>query len=210
MGIDATMIVVINRKITEDERRRWSYLFGSAFADKLWIGYDEKIRNKPLDYPKNYRNSNPNPHVYEQDGDDFVISKEHTMLEVPLSSRYYGKGYERGPLFNYIAMAEFLEFLIPECRVYYGGDSSGVCLELFDKSAREDLIKHFIKNNGRNNYLRAFDADKNKNTPDCPVCEVNMFRNGWGNNYSLYTCAGCGWMISTKDGITKAGFEFKE
>lgn len=193
MGIDAQMFIKTKLEVNEEKLKHWSYIFGSAFHYNLFLGSGENIYHKPLEKIE----------VYQQDGDDILPELNETFLEVPLSGRYYGIGYERGNLFNYIQIAEFLEKLIPNSEIWYGGDSSGVCAELFDKNKRDELTNHFI-NNGKDPYNRYFDRENDG--PNCPICEVKMVRNGWGNNYKAFSCIGCGWQHSEKNGIITKGF----
>jgi hypothetical protein len=201
MGIDARMIVVTTNKPSKEDIKRWSYIFGSAFAQDLFLGFEDTIYNKPIELIKN---------TVDQDGPDFVIDKDKTILEIPLPGRYYGEGYERGNLLTYIYIAEFLEQLIPESIIYYGEDSSGVLFEQFDQKRRKELLEYYIKVNGRDPYVRGFDAREKSPTPICPVCDVNMFKNGWGNKYALFTCSGCGWKQVERDGKVSKGFTVKE
>jgi hypothetical protein len=195
MGIDAQMFIKTRTDVTPERLKSWSYIFGSAFKYHLSIGYKDKIWHKPIEKIE----------VYEQDGDDIIPATNETFLRVYPSGRYYGIGYERGPIMTYIQMAEFLERLIPNCEVWYGGDSSGACAELFDKTKREKLINHFISANGHDSYNHYFDKDSNG--PDCPVCEVKMVQNGWGPDYKAYGCLGCGWQRSERSGEVREGFD---
>lgn len=189
MGVDAEMFVTLNREVSNDELKRASYIFGSAFHHLLWIGNGEKIDNHPLE---------------RHSSDAWPKIQAQTVLRIPLLTRYYGIGYERGPLFNYIMMAELLEKLFPDCQVHYGGDSSGVEIELFDKAKRNEMIEHFAKV-GHDAYNRYFDKDKIG--PQCPVCDVQMIQNGWGPKYKRFNCLGCGWIhVERNDEVIK-GFD---
>src|SRR5258708_27710312 len=172
MGIDGEMFIeIVNEKLAEVEIKKASYIFGSAYHHMLMLGFDEKIYHRPLELITS--------EIREQDGPDIKLNPKNTYIHIPLAGRYYGIGYERGPIIEYIMMAEFLEQLFPLCNIYYGGDSSGVLYTLFGKETRSELLQYFIKNHGRDNYLRAF--DKENDGFNCPVCDVKMIRNGWGN-----------------------------
>jgi len=190
MGVDARMYVKLSKPISKGELKHKSYLFGQAFHHLLMIGFGDEIYYRPLETKKE---------DYES-GEDWDI-------KIPLTGRYYGPGYERGPIFDYISIANFLESILPGCTIMYGGDS-GEELIIFNKQYRDAMINHFITHNGRVNYVDHFDRDKNG--PDCPVCEVRMTQNGSGNKYALYTCIGCGWMERHKDGLITKGFSFKD
>jgi len=51
-------------------------------------------------------------------------------------------------------VAEWLERRVPECVVWYGGDSSGICAELFDTPARKKLLEHFASENGHEDVVK--------------------------------------------------------
>lgn len=197
MGIDAEMKVLVPREISSGELKRWSYVFGSAFHYDLMLGFDDNIYHKPLSVDTEFAE-------YSHGIEPKVGT---TVLDVPLSGRYYGEGYERGPITTYIIIAEFLERMIGDCIVYYFGDSGGAdSAEVFDKARRDELLDHFISV-ARDPYIKGFDRENDG--PDCPVCEVKMIRNGWGNNYKLFSCSGCGWMQREKDNEITKGFNIK-
>jgi hypothetical protein len=201
MGIDAQMFVRIPRLVTDEEVARWSYIFGSLCHHDLFLGTTEHIYHKPLERID----------IYQQDGDDIIPKAGETFLNVPWAGRYYGEDYERGPLLTYIAGAEFLEALIPGCAVWYGGDSSGVLAEPFDKTRRRALLKHAAEN-GHDPYNRAFDSLSKDGfvEPECPICAVSMPRSGWGPAYAFFRCNGCGWEVRYRDTTKAAGFRLKD
>ena len=64
-------------------------------------------------------------------------------LDVNLWNAYYGIGYERGDIELFIKCAEWLEHRFPGCQVYYGHDVDDENLRLFDKAARDELLRHY-------------------------------------------------------------------
>ena len=199
MGVDARMWVKTKTPLTKEEVKHCSYLFGQAYHYYLMIGFDKKCYYHPLDRVIDLENP-------EYEPNDFQTPE---FLHVPLSNRYYGPGYERGPLMTYVGMAEFLERLIPFCEIYYGNDSSDE-YQLFNREKRTKLIDYFIHNRGRNNYVGGFDSEPESKAVMCPHCERRMARDGWGATYSHYSCLGCGWTKRTKDGVTNEGYNVKE
>lgn len=185
MGVDAEIFVKLAAPITNEQLKKASYIFGSAFHYDLMLGHDNTHYHHPIELSKYY--------------------KEYD-LEIPLSGRYYGPGYERGDLFTYVAMAELLEILFPACTIYYGGDS-GEEKEEFDRTKRNELMRYYVKANARDRYVRAFDRDNAG--MNCPNCDVQMTQNGWGPSFKLFTCQGCGWVDRTKDGVHTAGYNLK-
>lgn len=199
MGIDARMFVRVPRAVSDNDLRDWNYRLGSMAHHWLFLGSGDRIYHKPLERIA----------IYKQDGDDIVPKDGETFLNVPLGGRYYSDGYERGDLLAYVGIAEFLEVLIPDCAVWYGGDSSGVCAELFDRSARTKLLAHASKVS-HDPYNSHFDSRRDVPQPMCQSCEFPMDRRGFGNNYALFTCNGCDWEIQIRDGQKIEGFNVAE
>lgn len=144
--------------------------------------------------------------VYTQDGDDVLAAEGEWLLEVSLWTRYYGVGYERGDLMTICATAEWIEQNIVPCEVWYGGDSSGVCITPFGPDERESLKEHFYSLNGRD-YFKHFGRDANIPQPKpCGLCipnEPRFNQYGFGQNYAAVSCGGCGKNFETRDnGVT--------
>ena len=147
--------------------------------------------------------------VYHEDSDDPVHANDgECLLEVSLWGRYYGVGYERGDILTYCAAAEWLEANLPCCTVWYGGDSSGVCVELFDDGKRRELRRHLFSSEGRDYYARNFMSSMGRDfgtPPACSLCPGGQYcgsRNGFGATYAAYHCAGCGVSVETNDSGT--------
>lgn len=192
MGIDAEMFVRTKAKVTKEDVREFAYRLGEAFGpENFWIWKDEGRIRHCLEIIK----------TYHQDGPDIKPARGETFIEVHIASRYYGPGYERGDLPLLVMVAEWLEENIPGSEVWYGGDSSGVEAEKFDKAARRRFLKHFYKH-GHSLYRDVFDKIKKDEleNPVCKCCWKKMRRYGWGENYAAYNCDGCGESVVTKDG----------
>jgi hypothetical protein len=205
MGIDAQMFVRIPRLVSDEDVKQWSYRFGSMCHYELFLGHGTTRYHKPLERIA----------VYSQDGPDIKPKVGETFLELHLNGRYYGEDYERGPLLTFIAMAEFLEILIPQCAVWYGGDSSGVCAEPFDKTRRDALLRHAAKvaHEPYTHYDRSIlQGDAHAPSEMCPSCEMPAARCGWGGNppFALYRCDGCGWQIEYRGTVRREGFTIPE
>lgn len=194
MGVDARIWVKTAIPYSREEVKHVSYLFGQAFHNDLMIGHEKKLWYHPLDRVIDLENP-------EYEPEDF---RKPEYLHIPLAGRYYGPGYERGPLMTYVAMAELLERLLPFCEVYYGNDSSDE-YQLFNRDERIKLIDYFMLNGGRLNYVRGFDQSVT-NKQMCPHCERIMPQNGWGATYSFHSCTGCGWARKVRDGNVEEGF----
>lgn len=62
---------------------------------------------------------------------------EDDTIEVTSWWRYYGPGYERGPWPDIYRCIRAVQAWLPQCRVYYGGDSSDHVDEVTDEFLRE-------------------------------------------------------------------------
>lgn len=184
MGVDAQMLVKTKKPLSWEEVRRISVQLADCYGtDAFMISEDYGHALEIVD-------------EYYQDGDTVVPSDGEQFIEVRLWGRYYGVGYERGPLMEYISIAQWLEIVIPDCVVLYGGDSSGICAEPFDAAAREKLFRHFIEV-GHSAYHGFFGEG-----PGCDFCLGKAMSNhGGSSRYDFYSCHGCGkHVIAVKGG----------
>lgn len=189
MGIDARMLLRIKGDYTEEQTLELARRTFECFGDNV-LFIDRHSGDKKHCITK--------VDEYYQDGETLHPREGETFLEVDLWGRYYGIDYERGHLPDYIMLAEFFEQLIPNVEVWYGGDSSGVCAEPFDRMTRYNLFKHFVEN-GHSPYNEYF--DKEKDGMICERCNIQMIRHGWGQNYKAWYCKGCGEHVTERDGV---------
>ena len=141
-----------------------------------------------------------------QDGDPIFAVKNEWFLEVNLWTRYYGVGYERGDLMTICAVAEWCELNIPNCEVWYGGDSSGVLAAPFPEFERTKLKKHSYSQHGRDYYDQGmfgkFARESDKAHPEpCGLCigAGSFSQYGSGSQWSAVHCASCGKSFETRD-----------
>jgi len=171
----------------------------SIFAD---VGKPPEERRRALDLTRAYEedgDAEPGK-LWTQDGPDIVAEDGEWFLRVSLWSRYYGVGYERGDLLTICAVAEWIEFNIPDCAVWYGGDSSGVLAEPFDAPARHKLKKHLFSLQGRD-YFQHERRGSFPTPPPCSLCipgEPRFDRHGWGATMAV-NCGGCGKTFESRD-----------
>lgn len=192
MGVDAQMFVKTRNPLSEKEVRRLAVDLCEAFgADKFAIGEDWPIYDDSYDKQVGKgRHSLQIIKKYNQDGPTLKPKKGEQFIEVHMWTRYYGPGYERGDLPFIIAVAEWLEIRIPGCEVWYGGDSSGINAELFDKAARSALFEHFVK--GGHRAYRGYFGQGRGTQPLCGFCDYAMNNYGGGPGVEFYGCDGCG------------------
>lgn len=190
MGIDARMLLKVKGTISDDTVLKLAVEAFKRFGDILAI----------YDFCKPPEHCIVKVKEYGQDGPSILPQEDETLLEVRLHGRYYGKGYERGNLPDYLILAEYFELAIPGVEVFYGGDSSGVLAEPFGKAERQDLFFHFTQF-GHSPYSEYFDREKDG--PTCPLCKIQMIRYGWGGNYRAWYCPGCNDHVEERDGVRK-------
>jgi len=190
MGIDACMLIKVPRVVDKAEALQIAVNAYERFGDALFVIKDGEGKRHCVTVQEEY----------SQDGDTIYPEPGQTLLEVHLWGRYYGEGYERGPLHTYIVLAEYFEQAIEGATVYYGGDSSGICADPFDKAARDKIFSYFVKF-GHRPYQEFFDHDADGHI--CDLCNTKVIRNGWGGNYKAWFCPGCGREWEERDGIMK-------
>lgn len=219
MGIDARMYVITDYQFTDEELQLWNYRIGAVLgvhskSGPIWVTREyggRRALERSDTLPSYYDNEEQAreegwvPDTIQQDHIDNSLdvhaASNERMLKVSLFTRYYGIGYERGDLIGLIATAEWLERNIPNARVYYGGDSSGVIIDPWTKEKREELLAHWAQM-GHEPYNSAFDNDHGSTRMERPICDfcgVPTMRFGWGGNYAAFGCAGCGLSIVTED-----------
>lgn len=222
MGIDARMLVKIKFEPTDEQIARWSWdlvaatepeIFFLQFGDESWATDHKPQRALQLsDNGAEYYSESkraalpPNGKIYHQDGPDVLAEDGEWFLEVNLAGRYYGVGYERGNLPDYVFVAAWIEANIPTAEVWYGGDSSGVCVERFGPRERHDLMKHFLSEHGKDYYQGEMSRIEPglKLPPPCGLCPATgaeFTQCGWGRsgNWARLHCRGCGRYFQTED-----------
>lgn len=179
MGIDAKLAVILpSSPPSPAQLRSWSWwLCSSVGAEKFWSFGGTGVFS---------HNENERADLYE----------------LSVGTRYYGPGYERGDILGLCSIAEWLEQNIPGCLILYGSDHSDAW-ETFDEAKRKKLKAHLYSQSGRAyfNYSSASD-DGIPRPPPCQSCipEAGPVRNGWGKDYALFSCHGCGKKFKTTDG----------
>lgn len=177
MGVDARMLVrgVKQGQVSQKRLDELSYLLAASF-DIIW--HSQKWKIKALEFVNEY----------EQDGEPIVGNKDEALIKVNLTCRYYGEDYARGPILDIINVAEWLEHHIKGAQVYYGGDSSCICAEPFNKEHR-DRLKEFYFDNYCFPYISVF--DRNNRQPTCSFCQQPIILNCWGGSLSAGKCQAC-------------------
>lgn len=195
MGIDARMLIILPYIPTAAQIALWSWDIAAALsADKFMV--------PAITSAEAYDKEELTGKIWYQDGPSIQAKENEFFLSVNLWSRYYGVGYERGDLIGLISVAEWIERNIPDSTVFYGGDSSGVCAEPWNKEEREKLLSHFMGEHGRDYYSSFGTLDRSSySPPGCANCvpERSQRRHGWGGEFAAYYCPGCGKSQETHD-----------
>jgi len=165
MGVDTLMQVKVTKPLLPAELTKLSWRLAGAFYKEPFWFFDEK---------------------------DLCIAEseqDSTLLELAVSGRYYGPEYERGPLMTFIAIAEWLEYNLPNCVVLYGNDSDDQ-MEVFDSAKRQVYKTHFFTH-GHHPYQSYFGISRNQTRPLCPRCNELMNNVGGGGAEEFWSCYGC-------------------
>lgn len=141
MGVDAIMRVEAD--ISDEELRELCFKAGCTFgSNRFWIEHKSGQR---------------------------AFTRTEHGFEVQWMQRYYGEGYERGDIFFVINLAEFFEYHIGRCRIFYGGDFSDDMVELHSEERRK-LKKHSFRV-GRLPYIRSDGLPLMSGNIPGPICD---------------------------------------
>lgn len=198
MGIDAEILVKHKgQKLTEAEVRRLAYRLASTIGpDHFMIDFGKHGWHalniiQPLEADDGY------PELlgkvaYCQDGPPVLAEPGEQFLRCYLSTRYYGQVYERGDWQTIRSVIEWLWMNIEGCEVWYGGDSSGVLVELVTQDWLKAMNEHWLRQ-GRGPYLNGFGSFREQNDPRpvCPCCDEPLRSNGGGGGQTFWFCSGC-------------------
>ncbi len=112
-------------------------------ADLIRLG-DELITRFDL-CREDFGSGGPLTYLPREDYDlAHVESEPGFLLDLNMRANYYFVGYERGDAKLIIQVAEWLEEKLPDCKVYYGEDSSGIGRP-FGQLARAKLMDYYNK-----------------------------------------------------------------
>ena len=191
MGVDAVIRVVVNDPLDAVAMRQVSADLVEAFGERhFWLW-------RPGEYDA-YPDGRHAINAVEPDDGDFGLSGAQ-VLDVNVSSRYYGPGYERGnwPLID--GVCQWLGLRLPAAQVFYGGDS-GSELALVTPEFREFMWRHFTAV-GHTPYREMFTYEVGKRC--CAFCAdrpMEHYGFGGGGLYAAWRCGGCGLDEVTRDG----------
>lgn len=141
---------------------------------------------------------------YTQEGPSLFPEPGEQFIQVHFNCRYYGPGYEGGPILQIAGIAQWLKANIEECQIWYGGQYGGAGAGPLDIAG---LLAHWYRF-GHTPYRHYLGKDDQ--APWCPRCQLPTLRVGWGQDYAAYKCGGCSYAQVTKDGTTHEGDNLEE
>ena len=205
MGVDARILIKIVKPeswLNPTSLRQLSTRLTTVLGHELFfLNPDENrhalsfvlddYRKWAEDYPEDYPNFNPNIAVWSQDGDDIVAEPNEQFVEVHLFSRYYGEGYERGDWKTLSWVMLWCIFNIPDCEVWYGGDSSGICAEHMTSRRMTKMTKFYLTSNG-DEYMRHYKTPHTCEFCGCGVLNLGGSGRGAAKDVKFWSCEGCG------------------
>ena len=194
MGVDAQMVVRLSEPISDDELIQASYRLAEACgrSEVFWLSSDDDLARGECRRALN-RVDDTEDGLWHACG---VAQPDGFWLWVSLGGRYYGPGYERGDLWSYVSVAEWLERIFPGAVVYYGGDSSEMIVP-WTHVERETFIAHWAKSGGRPYYAGEgktygrWYGDEHAKRPICPLCQHPATQYGSGRDFASWQCGGC-------------------
>ncbi len=188
MGVDARMLVQLVAPIADEALTQANYRLAEAVRGQtFWLSRDKDIANGEQRRALNRVNSAD--HLWDEGGG--IAQTDGCWLFVSLLGRYYGPTYERGDIWRFIAIAEWLEHNFLGCRVFYGGDS-GETLDLFNAGARRQMIAHWAEHGQRPYYAAmGWHGAEKPDPPMCPLCQHPATRYGTGKDFASWTCDAC-------------------
>jgi len=178
MGVDALMRVETDKLYTPKKVRKLAARLHDCFGDVCWVTRPDKY------YPEG-------SHCLE-----IVADRPKLVIDVNLSCRYYGEGYERGPLVKLLGIASWLERNIRGASIFYGGDCD-LDLQPFGSDVRDDLWEYYCSR-GHEDY-RGYSLSK-RTEPNCDFCSVQLRDCGGGGGKTFLYCGGCGLKIIEESG----------
>lgn len=204
MGIDARILLRVKGPVpSEAQLKLWSWNLAASVGHEK-VKFDKETGRCAIHLSNNaeWYEAGQAGKVYSQDGPDIEAEPGEVLLEVDVWSRLYEPGYERGDLLALCAIAEWCEQNIPDCTVWYGGDSSGVEAKPWPARTRLVYRKHLYTEEGRAYNMAAAGPELHKGPPTCKLCvpERGRQQTGFGQSYEAWSCKGCGDRFVSLDG----------
>jgi len=201
MGVDARILVKITKPeswLTPEELRRKSAMLTAVIGSNKFFLEPEENRHAlsfvkdeqakwAAKYPNEYQEFDPNgPAIYGQDGPDVVAKPNEQFIECHVWGRFYGEGYARGDWQSLSFIMMWLIFNIPDCEVWYGGDSGGCELEKMTSPRMKEMTQFYLTSGNESYWMN----EKCQYT--CEFCGIGIVNSGGGGEVGFYHCNSCG------------------
>lgn len=216
MGIDCEMYAEVSDKVTPEDVLRVSRRMVECLGKEIfWLrdnndDYLHAILAKGQTLPHALYITTEETWDSNENGGIVKLPKGKRFVHVSTFTRYYGKGYERGPIHLQMEVARFLKASFKGCKVFYGGDSSGVPFEEVTDEWMADIMAHYYTV-AHEPYHGSFDShlsrqDSIKRPPDCHRCLCKLIRNGFSGKeettFGSFYCPSCDANVETHDNGT--------
>lgn len=138
MGVQAILLVRLPAPLDDEELTDLAYALAEAFGDD------------PLDTRPSGPPDGRSPVLEVLDVSVWasyygIPAESSHWLRLRIGRSYYGPGYERGPVVDYLAIARWWEYRVPGVVVWYGGDEDGYPIRPLDETERHRLFEHFCR-----------------------------------------------------------------
>jgi ribosomal protein L37AE/L43A len=209
MGVDARILLKITNpaswiKSPEQLRQLSARLTSVIGHDNFLMKADddrhaltfvlEETRKWAEKYPDDYPNFDPKVAVYSQDGDDVIAQPNEQFIEVHTFHRYYGEDYARGDWKTLSWIMLWCVYNIPDCEVWYGGDSSGICVERMTPERMQEMTRYYLTKGNDEYWMNG------KSIYKCEFCQCGVVNSGGGGEVAFWHCDSCGSQWVTKGG----------
>ena len=197
MGVDARILIKITNPeswLNSEQLRRLSAQLTSCIGpDNFFLRPEENrhalsfVLDDTIKYAEKYGGDsvNPNVAVWSQDGDDIVAEPNEQFIECHVSHRYYGEDYARGDWKTLSFTLMWCLFNIPNCEVWYGGDSSGICAKHMTAERMNQMTRYYLTS-GNDEYWM-----NKKGWYKCEFCGCGIVNSGGGAEVGFYHCSSC-------------------
>lgn len=175
------MFLTWDKPMTEIEVRQLGWQACDRFGGMFWTDWEKGRAALNRYVPPRWSDFKP---------------KAETVLKINTTNRYYGPGYERGPVLDFINLAGWLDERLPGCQVWYGPDHDDAPRP-FTNEERRALWDHFVEH-GHHPYR---DIPRfGMYPPDCTFCYSPMTVHlGYsGHSGGRARCIGCGLEVEKK------------
>ena len=201
MGVDAEILIKITNPdswLSEDELRQYSSKMTATIGvDSFFLR--PGINRHALSFYEEHEYYQDGPSIFRQDNEQFI--------EVHLASRYYGEDYPRGYWPSICFTLLWIKANLRDAEVWYGGDSSGICMELITEERLKQLNNYYLTTGTEEYWMNE------KQSLICDFCQTGVTIAGGGGaqpgrlSRKFVDCGSCGkqWVLRSDNMICAWG-----